>query len=79
MKTPKYSLFLLLCFVAGCTVPDNTNQPEYIETDTTSVSRIGNGKFNLYTVQHDGHDYVVYSGYKKGGLTHSASCPANHE
>jgi len=67
----RLSLFLVICLVAilfsGC-----TTREERVEKLPTSV----------FTVTHEGHKYVVYReemGYAgAGGITHSASCSANH-
>lgn len=39
----------------------------------------GDDVFNTFSViELDGCEYVVYSGYKKGGITHKGNCK-NHE
>lgn len=29
----------------------------------------------IYTVDIKGHEYIVYEGWKQGGILHSESCP----
>lgn len=29
-------------------------------------------------VKVDGHEYLIYKGYYKGGMTHKANCEATH-
>ena len=33
----------------------------------------------IYSIEIEGHDYVVFNGYRKGGITHSESCPCKKE
>lgn len=33
----------------------------------------------IYAVCIEGHDYIVFDGYRKGGIVHSASCPCGRE
>lgn len=34
---------------------------------------------DVEVVELDGHEYVVYEGYKAGGLTHHEGCPCLEE
>ena len=45
-----------------------------------------NGKYSnptigviIYSIEIEGHDYIVFNGYRKGGITHSESCPCKKE
>ena len=33
----------------------------------------------IYSICIEGHDYIVFNGYRKGGITHSESCPCKKE
>lgn len=33
----------------------------------------------IYSIEIEGHDYILFNGYRKGGITHSASCPCKKE
>ena len=33
----------------------------------------------IYSIEIEGHDYIVFNGYRKGGITHSESCPCKKE
>ena len=55
--------------VAGCleeqVLPDGTSKSQmYTEYDIT-----------IRTIR--GHDYIIMSGTRKGGIIHAASCPCN--
>jgi len=65
----KKLLFVIaLIIFSGC---GGTNQNvQGVETHT-DIGKYG----DLYTVEHDGHDFVVYDGYKAGGFTHHPDCP----
>lgn len=56
---------LLIAFAAimivGCT-------PEQENNTTLSMTS------NVFTVMVDGHKYVVFDGYYKGGIVHAESC-----
>lgn len=58
-----------LC-LAGCeehpaSEPEQSNVKCYMRTFCTVI----------YAVCIEGHDYIVFDGYRKGGIVHSASCP----
>ena len=45
-----------------------------------------NGKYynttigvRIYSIEIEGHDYIVFDGYRKGGIVHSESCPCKKE
>ena len=29
----------------------------------------------IYSIEIEGHDYILFNSYRKGGIVHSASCP----
>ena len=33
----------------------------------------------IYSICIEGHDYIVFDGYRKGGIVHSESCPCKKE
>ena len=34
---------------------------------------------HIYSIEIEGHDYILFNGYRKGGIVHSASCPCKKE
>ena len=56
------------------------------EEHTDSASTQSNGKyFNnsfgacIYSVEIEGHEYIIFDGYRKGGIIHSESCPCKKD
>lgn len=43
-----------------------------VESEGTSFGQ------DIQVVTVDGHEYVVYDGYKAGGITHKANCDAEY-
>ena len=33
----------------------------------------------IYSIEIEGHDYILFNGYRKGGITHSESCQCKKE
>jgi len=48
-----------------------------IERDESKkeCTRVHRGMTEIYTVDIKGHEYIVYEGWKQGGMLHSESCP----
>lgn len=38
-----------------------------------------NGTNALFIETVEGHDYVIYDGYNKGGIVHAESCPCKQK
>lgn len=34
---------------------------------------------DVYTIELEGHKYIIFSGFRQGGITHSESCPCKKE
>lgn len=56
------------------------------EEHTASEPSQSNVKFHMrtfgtliYAICIEGHDYIVFDGYNKGGIIHSESCPCKKE
>jgi uncharacterized lipoprotein YajG len=68
----KKILLLSVLLFCGC---DNT--PSNVEVaplvKITKV-RINSGDFEIISVTHDEHEYIVMKGYQKGGIIHSPNC-----
>lgn len=61
-------LAVVLIFILGSCEP-NSN-PDHKSKTITS-------EWGLTEVEFDGCQYIIFQGYKKGGLTHKANC-SNH-
>lgn len=33
----------------------------------------------IYSIEIEGHEYILFDGYREGGITHSESCPCRKE
>lgn len=69
MKKIKITL-LALCAVAltGC-----VGESQRDKVDTKQQSLYLGGK--IMTADYNGHRYIIYKGYRKGGITHDPDCP----
>ena len=38
-----------------------------------------NATSEVYSIEIEGHQYIIYSGSYKGGIVHSESCPCKKE
>lgn len=64
----KKLLFVIaLIIFSGCGINQNVQS---VETHT-DIGKYG----DLYTVEHDSHNFVVYDKFNAGGLTHHPDCP----
>lgn len=60
-------LFALVCslvFMMGCSRPPLQ----------TPISETRYSKGTLLTVEHDGHKWAIFKGFKAGGLAHHPDC-----
>jgi hypothetical protein len=62
MKNIVLLSILLLC---GC-----GEYPQYPNSKTTKFSAID----EIKTVEHDGHEFVIWDGYRNGTMIHHPSC-----
>ena len=37
------------------------------------------GDIQIYSIEIKGHVYIIFDGYRKGGIIHSESCPCKKE
>lgn len=58
-----------LC-LAGCGVKDDsasaTPRERYFKKSASTV---------IYSIEIEGHEYIIFEGLRKGGIIHSESCP----
>lgn len=58
-----------LC-LAGCGVDvDSTSTPSRERYFKKSASTF------IYSIEIEGHEYIIFDGMRKGGIVHSESCP----
>ena len=64
----KIILLLGVLMLVGChKIERDENKKE--------CTRVKRGMSDIYMVELNGHEYVVYEGWKQGGIVHSESCP----
>lgn len=58
-----------LC-LAGCSVKDDSvlvpPEERYFKKSATTF---------IYSIEIEGHEYIIFDGMRKGGIIHSESCP----
>ena len=69
MKKLTLTLLILLALtLTGCENPKANAQQQCI-IESSGVPEC------LETVKFRGHSYILYKGYKRGGITHDPDCP----
>lgn len=73
MKKIKLTLLLALCAVAltGCENPSANAQSQRCVIESSGVPEY------LEVVKFKGHSYILFNGYKRGGITHDPDCPCH--
>ncbi len=68
MRKIKLTLFALLALtLTGCVSKDIKEGPGFDSWD------------NITTAEYNGHSYIIYKGYNKGGITHDPDCPCREK
>lgn len=57
-------LIILLLLISSCTYKNNLNSPEIKDYSLD----------NIVTIEQDSCEYVIYQGYKCGGIIHKQNC-----
>jgi Tfp pilus assembly protein PilP len=70
MKKKIYLLLLLLLLVGCEQVVDGRYEVDGRKESSKTVSPMD----EIYTVEIEGHKYVIYDGYYQGGIVHAESC-----
>ena len=65
MKKKIYLLLLALPLIVGC-------EAQSEEKDGRKIVGLTD---EIYTVEVEGHKYIIYDGYNQGGIVHAESCP----
>lgn len=64
-------LALLALTLTGCENPSTNAQSQRIESSGIPES--------LEVVKFKGHSYILYKGYRRGGITHDPDCPCREK
>lgn len=66
MKRPTLTILALLVLtLTGCVSKDIREDSGFDRYDC------------ITTAEHNGHSYIIYKGYRKGGITHDPDCPCH--
>ena len=65
MKKKIYLLLFALLLIVGCESMGEGKENGMIVGSTDEI----------YIVEIEGHKYVIYDGYRQGGIVHAESCP----
>lgn len=68
MKKPTLTLLALLALaLTGCVTKDIREVDGFDRYDC------------ITTAEYNGHSYIIYKGYSKGGITHDPDCPCREK
>lgn len=62
---------VMLLFVAGC--PEPTDTEELGSQDAVSRKYVNHIGF-VYSIEFEGHEYVLFDGNRAGGICHKVNC-----
>ena len=67
--------FLLTLTFTGCKIP-TPDERKRMEEESRKIDE-ANIRNELHTVDYDGHSYIIYESYKRGGIIHNPDCPCH--
>lgn len=68
MKKLTLTLFVLLALtLMGCEEENVSKDDGFDRYDS------------INTAEYNGHSYIIYKGYNKGGITHNPDCPCHQK
>lgn len=74
MKKPTLTLLALLALtLTGCM---EDSQMSKVNTDQQQLNSVYD---KIVTAEYNGHSYIIYKGYRKGGITHDPDCPCREK
>lgn len=74
MKKPTLTLLSLLALtLTGCM---EDSQMGKVNTDQQQLNSVYD---KIVTAEYNGHSYIIYKGYRKGGITHDPDCPCREK
>lgn len=62
-----------LC-LTGCSVKDDVKDDSASTPSTERYFKKSATTF-IYSIEIEGHEYIIFDGMRKGGIIHSESCP----
>ena len=66
---------ILICLAALGLVGCRSIETEKIKaTDTTKLKYYRNDHTTIYSIEIEGHLYIVFDGYHEGGIIHAEHC-----
>lgn len=81
MKNILIFFVIILCLGCSNVYKEKTNvDKEIYNTDSvTAVKSINlDGVNEVYLVEFEGHQYIIYNGLYKGGIIHAEHCPCKN-
>lgn len=66
-------LALLALTLTGCV---KESQMGKVNTDQQMLNSLND---KIVTAEYNGHSYIIYKGYRKGGITHDPDCPCREK
>lgn len=74
MKKPTLTLLALLALtLTGC---GKESQIGKVDTNQRVSNAVDD---KIITAEYNGHSYIIYKGYRKGGITHDPDCPCREK
>lgn len=67
--------FLILLAAICCCGCNSVDTKATSTTETTKIKYYRNDIVSIYSIEIEGHLYIVYSGNYKGGIIHAEHCP----
>ena len=69
-------IFFVIILCLGCC---NVDKEKSNVDDATAVKSINLGQVNnVYLVEIEGHQYIIFNGLNKGGVIHAEHCPCKN-
>lgn len=76
----KQVLFKCVLVIASALFLTGCEEHAYYESEQ-STERYFKKTFDtiIYSIEIEGHKYIIFNGFRKGGIIHSESCPCMKE
>lgn len=66
---------ILICLAAICCGCSSVEIETTKTTETTKVKYYRNDGTSIYSIEVEGHLYIVFDGYHEGSIIHAEHCP----
>lgn len=71
---------ILICLATICCCGCSTIETEKVQTtETTKIKYYRNDNSSIYSIEIEGHLYIVFDGCREGGITHAEHCPCKNK